>query len=184
MRLDSNGDELLAGFRRGEAVKMLFNAVRAAIFGAAFIFLWGWVALGVHSRYDETLGFALAGWTRGLGVVVMAVGGVLAFACVATFVTRGEGTPAPFDPPRKFVAAGPYRFVRNPMYIGGFILLFGFGLYEQSPAILVFTLPWLLLAHLFVILYEEPHLRGTFGAPYEEYCRSVRRWLPRRSPAP
>ncbi len=93
---------------------------------------------------------------------------------MATFVTRGEGTPAPFDPPRKFVA---------PMYMGGFIVLFGFGLYEQSPAILLFTLPWLLFAHLFVILYEEPHLRVTFGAPYEAYCRSVRRWLPRRSPA-
>jgi protein-S-isoprenylcysteine O-methyltransferase Ste14 len=53
-------------------------------------------------------------------------------------------------------------------------------LYEQSPAILLFTLPWLLLAHLFVILYEEPHLRATFGTPYDAYCRSVRRWLPRR----
>jgi hypothetical protein len=61
-------------------MKTLFNAVRAAIFGAAFIFLWGWVALGVRSRYDDTLGFALAGWTRGLGAVVMAAGGILAFA--------------------------------------------------------------------------------------------------------
>jgi protein-S-isoprenylcysteine O-methyltransferase Ste14 len=57
-------------------------------------------------------------------------------------------------------------------------VLAGFGLYEQSPAILLFALPWLLLAHLFVILYEEPHLRVTFGTPYEAYCRSVRRWLP------
>ena len=109
----------------------------------------------------------------------MVVGGVIAFTCIATFVTRGEGTPAPFDPPRKFVAAGPYRYVRNPMYVGGFIVLLGFGLIERSPAILLFTLPWLLLAHLFVILYEEPHLRSTFGETYEEYCRTVRRWLPR-----
>ncbi len=156
-------------------MKTLFIALRAAIFGSGFIFLWGWVALGLHNRYDNSLGFALAGWTRVLGVALMAAGGTLAFACVATFVTRGEGTPAPFDP--------PYKFVRNPMYIGGFIVLFGFGLYEQSPAILLFTLPWLLFAHLFVILYEEPHLRATFGAPYEAYCRSVHRWLPRRSPA-
>jgi protein-S-isoprenylcysteine O-methyltransferase Ste14 len=111
----------------------------------------------------------------------MSVGGVLAFACVAAFVTRGEGTPAPFDPPRKFVAAGPYHFVRNPMYIGGFLVLFGFGLSERSPAIVLFTLPWLLCAHLFVIAYEEPHLRSTFGTAYEEYCRSVRRWRPRLS---
>jgi protein-S-isoprenylcysteine O-methyltransferase Ste14 len=164
-------------------MKTLLIALRAAIFGSGFIFLWGWVALGLHNRYDTSLGFALAGWTRVSGVALMAAGGTLAFACIATFVARGEGTPAPFDPPRKFVAAGPYKFVRNPMYIGGFIVLFGFGLYEQSPAIPLFTLPWLLFAHLFVILYEEPHLRATFGAPYEAYCRSVRRWLPGRFPA-
>ena len=164
-------------------MKTLFIALRAAMFATGFILLWGWVALGLHNRYDTSLGFALAGWTRVLGVALMAAGGILAFACVATFVIRGEGTPAPMDPPRKFVAAGPYQFVRNPMYIGGFIVLFGFGLYEQSPTILLFTLPWLLLAHLFVILYEEPHLRATFGAPYDAYCRSVRRWLPRRSSA-
>jgi len=164
-------------------MKTLFVALRAAIFGTGFIFLWGSVALSLHHRYDVTLGFALYDWTRALGIALMAAGGTLAFACVATFVTRGEGTPAPFDPPRKFVAVGPYRFVRNPMYIGGFIVLLGFGLYEQSAAILLFTLPWLLSAHLFVILYEEPHLRSTFGAPYDMYCRSVRRWLPRRLPA-
>jgi protein-S-isoprenylcysteine O-methyltransferase Ste14 len=164
-------------------MKTLFIALRAAVFGSGFILLWGWAALGLHNRYHTALGFALPGWTCGLGIALMAAGGTLAFACVAAFVTRGEGTPAPFDPPRKFVAAGPYQFVRNPMYVGGFIVLFGFGLYEQSPTILLFTLPWLLFAHLFVILYEEPHLRATFGTPYEAYCHSVRRWLPRRWPA-
>lgn len=160
-------------------MKTLFIALRATIFATGFIFLWGWVALSLHDRYDATLGFGLSGWTRALGIAVMAAGGTLAFACVATFVTRGEGTPAPFDPPRKFVAAGPYKIVRNPMYVGGFIVLLGFGLYEQSPTILLFTLPWLLLAHSFVVLYEEPHLRATFGTPYDAYCRSVRRWWPR-----
>src|SRR5258708_8121699 len=150
-------------------MKTLFIALRAAIFGSGFIFLWGWVVLGLHHRYDSSLGFVLAGWTRVLGVALMAAGGRLAFACAATFVARGEGTPAPFDPPRKFVAAGPYQFVRNPMYIGGFIVLFGFGLYEQSAAILLFTLPWLLLAHLFVFLYEDPHLPATFRAPHDSH---------------
>jgi len=161
-------------------MKTAFTALRAAVFGAGFIFLWGWIALALHYRYDSAIGFTLAGWARGLGIAAMIAGGILAFACVATFVARGEGTPAPFDPPRKFVASGPYQFVRNPMYIGGFTVLFGFGLYEQSPAILLFTLPWLLLAHLFVIVYEEPHLRATFGTEYEAYCGSVRRWLPLR----
>jgi protein-S-isoprenylcysteine O-methyltransferase Ste14 len=160
-------------------MKTLFIALRSAFFSALFIWLWGWVALSLHRKYDATLGYTLPAWSRALGITFLAAGGVLAFACIATFVTRGQGTPAPMDPPRKFVAAGLYKLVRNPMYIGGFIILFGFGLYESSPAILLFTLPWLLLAHLFVLLYEEPHLRATFGAPYEAYRRSVRRWLPR-----
>jgi protein-S-isoprenylcysteine O-methyltransferase Ste14 len=162
-------------------MKTLFIALRAILFGTGFILLWGWVALSLHHRYDANLGFSLAAWTPVLGIALMAVGGTLAFACIATFITRGEGTPAPFDPPRKFVAAGPYKFVRNPMYSCGFIVLLGFGLYEQSPAILLFTLPWILLAHLFVIVYEEPHLHATFGTPYDTYCRLVHRWLPRGS---
>jgi protein-S-isoprenylcysteine O-methyltransferase Ste14 len=160
-------------------MKTIFTALRAMVFATGFIFLWGWVALAVHHGYDGNFGFALPVWTRALGIASMVAGGALALACVATFVTRGEGTPAPFDPPRKFVAAGPYTFVRNPMYIGGFNVLLGFGLYEGSPAILLFALPWLLCAHLFVILYEEPHLRANFGTPYDAYYRSVRRWLPR-----
>jgi protein-S-isoprenylcysteine O-methyltransferase Ste14 len=174
----------LLASEKDQAMKTLFVAFRAAIFGSGFIFLWGWVALSLHKRYGITFGSQRPDWARALGIGLMAAGGVLAVACVTTFVTRGEGTPAPFDPPRKFVVTGPYRFVRNPMYIGGFIVLFGFGLYEQSPTILLFTLPWLLLAHLFVILYEEPHLRSTFGVPYDVYCRSVRRWLPSRLPTP
>ena len=112
----------------------------------------------------------------------MIAGGILALACIANFVAKGEGTPAPFDPPRQFVEVGPYKLVRNPMYIGGCVALLGFGMYEQSYTILLFGVPWILLAHLFVILYEEPHLRATFGTTYDAYCCSVRRWVPRRFP--
>ena len=159
-------------------MKTILVALRAAVFGAAFIWLWGWVAQSLHRSCDPALGIALPPWTRPLGIVLLAAGGTLALACIATFVARGGGTPAPFDPPRKFVAAGPYKIVRNPMYIGGYFALLGYGLYQHSPAIALFTLPWLLCAHIFVILYEEPHLRATFGATYEAYCRSVQRWLP------
>ena len=88
-------------------MKTFFIALRATIFGAGFILLWGWVALSLHDRYDTALGFALPAWTRILGITAITAGGILALACVATFVTRGQGTPAPFDPPRKFVVAGP-----------------------------------------------------------------------------
>jgi protein-S-isoprenylcysteine O-methyltransferase Ste14 len=164
-------------------MKTIFIALRAALFATGFIVLWGWIATSLHDRYDAALNFALPGWAPALGVGLMTAGGILALACVAMFVGRGEGTPAPFDPPRKFVAAGPYRFVRNPMYVGGFAALLGFGLFQRSAAILLFTLPCFVAAHLFVIVYEEPHLRATFGETYDAYCRSVHRWLPRWSAA-
>jgi protein-S-isoprenylcysteine O-methyltransferase Ste14 len=162
-------------------VKTIFIAVRALIVMVAFLWLWAWVALGLR-RYDSPYNLQLPDWTNVLAIPVMLAGAALAVACVATFVVIGRGTPAPFDPPRQFVAVGLYRYVRNPMYIGGALLLAGFALYLRSGAALVFCFPWLLLAHIFVLAYEEPSLRSKFGAPYETYCRTVPRWIPRFRP--
>jgi protein-S-isoprenylcysteine O-methyltransferase Ste14 len=110
----------------------------------------------------------------------MVLGGALALACGATFVVVGRGTPAPFDPPREFVPVGPYRFVRNPMYVGAAALLMGFGLFERSLAILALAVAGLILAHLFVVFAEEPGLEERFGDSYRSYKASVRRWVPGR----
>jgi protein-S-isoprenylcysteine O-methyltransferase Ste14 len=77
------------------------------------------------------------------------------------------------------VSAGPYKFVRNPMYIGGFLLLAGFGLIQRSLAILLFALALLGLFHLFVVFVEEPGLKKRFGQSYLDYKQIVKRWLPR-----
>ena len=161
-------------------MKTLFIAIRALIVMTAFLGLWAWIAQGLR-RYDRVYNLQLPAWTRSLAIPVMLAGGALAVACVCTFVVVGGGTPAPFDPPRQFVAVGLYRYVRNPMYLGGALLLAGFALYLRSGAALAFCLPWLLLAHIFVLAYEEPALRRKFGAPYEAYCRRVPRWIPRFS---
>jgi protein-S-isoprenylcysteine O-methyltransferase Ste14 len=94
---------------------------------------------------------------------------------VFTFVFIGKGTPAPFDPPRKLVVRGPYRFVRNPMYIGAGITLAGAALYYQSLPLLGYTGLFFLITHLFVVLYEELTVRRTFGEEYEAYFRRVSR---------
>ncbi len=65
------------------------------------------------------------------------------------------------------------------MYIGGALLLLGFGLYQRSPSIVLFVPAWWLLAHLLVVFYEEAHLRSKFGPDYDEYCRRTPRWIPR-----
>lgn len=154
-------------------------ALRAVVVVCLFVWLWAWVALGLRS-YDPRFRLTLPDWTGLLAVPVMLAGAAIGLTCVATFVFRGRGTPAPFDPPRQFVAVGLYRYVRNPMYIGGSVLLAGFALFLRSGAALLFCLPWLLLGHIFVLLYEEPTLRRKFGATYEEYCRTVPRWIPRK----
>ncbi len=160
-------------------MRTLFTAARALVVAAGFLYLWRWAAWRVHTL-DGAWGLTLPAWTAAPGTALMALGGLLALACVGTFAVRGHGTPAPFDPPRQFVAAGPYRWVRNPMYIGALLLLAGYGLYLHSGAVLLFSGVWLGLAHLFVVVYEEPALRRRFGAAYENYCATVRRWLPSR----
>jgi protein-S-isoprenylcysteine O-methyltransferase Ste14 len=114
------------------------------------------------------------------GLVLGAAGATLALWCVMTFAVVGRGTPAPFDPPRRLVVQGPYRAVRNPMYLGAGLALAAAALFYQSLVLLAYTALFLLATHLFVIGYEEPTLRRTFGRDYEVYCQQVRRWWPRR----
>jgi len=109
----------------------------------------------------------------------MAIGLGIMAVCVATFVLRGRGTPAPFDPPRAFVASGPYRWVRNPMYIGMFVFLVGYALCAVSFAALLVAFAMLAITHLVAVLYEEPSLARRFGEPYREYRRTTPRWIPR-----
>ena len=110
---------------------------------------------------------------------MMAMGACLGLVCVGTFITLGRGTPAPFDPPIEFVARGPYRFVRNPMYIGGLSLLAGLGLFVKSGAIVVFVVLLSLAVHLGVVYLEEPDLEKRFGESYQKYNKAVNRWLPK-----
>lgn len=99
--------------------------------------------------------------------------------CILTFVILGKGTPAPFDPPRRLVVRGPYRIVRNPMYIGAVIALAGAALFYKSIPLLSYAGVFGIISHVFVVFYEEPTLRGTFGNDYEVYCGHVRRWWPK-----
>jgi protein-S-isoprenylcysteine O-methyltransferase Ste14 len=153
-------------------------AARALIYASAFLGAWAWLAYEAHLR-DVPFGFPLPAWLAPVGIVLMVIGAALTAACVATFVVRGQGTPAPFDPPRAFVASGPYRWVRNPMYIGAFLLLAGYALCAVSFAALLVPLALLGAAHVFVVLYEEPVLEKRFGESYREYRRTTPRWIPR-----
>jgi protein-S-isoprenylcysteine O-methyltransferase Ste14 len=159
-------------------VNTFFRILRSIIYVPLFILFFGWIALRVRV-YDPKIGIELPGWTRLPGIIFMIAGGFLVLTCVVIFITRGKGTPAAFDPPTEFVATGPYAYVRNPMYIGGFILLTGFGLYHHSLSILILLLILFLVFHLFVVYYEEPTLEKQFGKSYSEYKKRINRWIPK-----
>ena len=159
-------------------MKTLFIAVRALFYMMGFVFVSGWVVLQV-GVFDFVIGGTLPPWTVVVGVILMIAGGVLGLVCVGVFVIRGKGTAAPFDAPIEFVAVGPYRYVRNPMYIGGLTMLVGFGCFEHSLSMVVFSVVWLFAAHCFVIYYEERTLERRFGESYLAYKKKVNRWLPR-----
>jgi len=77
------------------------------------------------------------------------------------------------------VVTGLYRYVRNPMYVGVLATILGQGLLLGSGSVLVYAAVVALGFHLFVLAYEEPTLRRTYGAEYEAYCAAVPRWWPR-----
>ncbi len=150
------------------------------MYSSGFILLWGWVASRVQ-RLDPDLGLSLPESLRAPGIGLMVLGFPIALACIANFVLRGRGTPAPFDAPRVFVPSGPYRYVRNPMYLGAWLALAGFGLFRRSGSVVLFSFVLLFVVHLFVVLVEEPGLERRFGETYLAYKRSVNRWVPRFS---
>lgn len=116
---------------------------------------------------------------RWLGVPPLAAGAALMILCIVDFMSRGRGTLAPVDPPTRLVIAGPYRYVRNPMYVAGVCILAGQFLWWQAPGLLVYLAVFWLATHLFVIGYEEPALGARFGAEYLQYREQVPRWVPR-----
>jgi protein-S-isoprenylcysteine O-methyltransferase Ste14 len=117
-------------------------------------------------------------WPQIIGMTIGTTGALIAAWCIFTFARTGSGTPAPFDPPRRLVILGPYRFVRNPMYIGAALALAGAALFYESLSLLTYSCVFLLGSHVFVVSYEEPALQRTFGPEYEQYQRRVRRWCP------
>ncbi len=127
-------------------------------------------------------GIASAFWSgfRGLvGAGIFAIGLATYAACSFWLVFFGKGPHVEFDPPKVFVATGPYRWVRNPVVITLLITVLGEAIYFNSIGIAILLTLGMPLAHYQVTKLEEPLLRKRFGDSYEAYCSRVNRWLPR-----
>lgn len=137
-----------------------------------------WIArrYGVQARWPSA---AADGALAAMGVVVLGVGLVLFAASLWQFFSHGRGTLAPWDPPRRLVVHGPYRYVRNPMISGVIFMLFGLAMGLRSRPHGVWAATFLAINAIYIPLLEEPMLEARFGAEYQRYCRHVRRLIPR-----
>ena len=141
----------------------------------AFLALPGVVAFGVP---------LLIAWPRvregsfnGLALILLIPGITLLLWCVRDFFVTGKGTLAPWDPPRNLVSSGPYRYSRNPMYVGVSLMLWGWAIAFGSWALVLYALIVMVAFHLRVLLNEEPYLARTHGRRWDDYRSRVPRWL-------
>lgn len=121
-------------------------------------------------------GLSISGWAFWLGVGFCIAAGALASWGILTFRRAGTNIP-PDEPALVVVTGGPYRFTRNPMYLGILGLLFGLALIFRLEWALVLWPVLALLLHFGVVKREERYMAAKFGAPYESLLKKTRRWV-------
>jgi protein-S-isoprenylcysteine O-methyltransferase Ste14 len=150
----------------------MFMILRAAV---AFAALPGIVAIALPFCW-----LTLQGQLQPLfapGLLLLAMGLLCLLICVREFLVFGQGTLAPWDPPRKLVRTGLYRYTRNPMYVSVLLVLFGWASAYLSWPLLIYTVALAAMFHLSLLLQEEPCLKRTYGEQWLEYAQRVPRWL-------
>lgn len=171
-------------FRESEAQPFGVSALRTAIqtFVMWSIFL---ILLPAAIRAIE-LWIGIDSWrtsgTSAAGVALFALGGTLGLVSALVMVREGKGTPLPAACARALVVAGPYRWVRNPMAVGGIVQGFGVGLFLGSTLVLLYALAGAVLWNLVARPAEERYLAERFGNDYTAYRKAVRCWVPRLRP--
>jgi protein-S-isoprenylcysteine O-methyltransferase Ste14 len=133
------------------------------------------LALWPPSLRTDTAGLALLL----TGTVLLLCGAALVVHSVRLFVQLGRGTLAPWDPTQELVDRGAYRYSRNPMKGGLFLVLAGEALALQSPALATWLACFALVNVVYIRVHEEPGLTRRFGDRYRNYCARVPRWLPK-----
>ena len=151
----------------------VFNTILFTIFvpGTVAVLIPLWLVGDVRWQAN-----APATW---MGAVVAVTGAAIYLRCAWEFAVNGLGTPAPIAPTKFLVTTALHRYVRNPMYIGVALVIVGESVIFRSLHLVLYAAAMLTIAHTFVVLYEEPALRRQFGDSYDEYVRTVPRWVPK-----
>ena len=157
--------------------------ITAAAGSLAFLVLAPGVVAGIipwlithWGPLPPTEGVGALRWT---GLILIAAGLVVVLDAFARFGWEGRGTPAPVAPTRTLVVSGFYRYVRNPMYVAVAALIFGQAILFASWGVALYGIVIVAAFDTFVMLYEEPTLRRTYGDAYVAYCAVTPRWIPR-----
>ncbi len=162
---------------------MSWKLVQAIIVlpGMALIFI---PLLIVYLASDTRFAHALSGFsdvTLWVGLIIGCIGLALAIWTVALFSKHGSGTPAPWNPPSRFVVRGPYRHVRNPMIIGALFMIVSEALVLRSVPLALWAVVFFVGNAVYFPLSEEKRLEARFGDSYRAYRANVPRWIPRVS---
>ena len=136
----------------------------------------GAIALGYWLDGRRAVPFVPPGLVHPVGVALVVVGVALAISGAVTF-GLARTSPNPLKPSTTVVMHGPYRFTRNPMYLGMTLATIGAAVWINTAWILVLLVPALAVMRWHVITREEAYLEEKFGEPYRDYKRRVRRWL-------
>lgn len=159
----------------------------AAVIGSTVFFI------AVPLVVGGVIPWLLTGWQRHPGFLDMVplrlAGAALILAGLPAlidsfvrFALEGLGTPAPIAPTSHLVVTGFYRHVRNPMYVAVLAVILGQALLFADARLFIYGAAFWLACHLFVVFYEEPTLRRSFGAEYDVFRANVPRWIPRLRP--
>ena len=114
-----------------------------------------------------------------LAIFVGCLGAALSAWSVALLMRFGDGTPAPWEPTKKIVVRGPYRYVRNPMITGALLILSAQAMLFQSLPIAIWMIVFLVFNLIYFPKVEEPRMLKRFGDKYLKYQTHVPRWIPR-----
>lgn len=114
-----------------------------------------------------------------LGLLLFLAGAGLLFSGAYYLVLRGDGTPFPFDPPKRMVVAGPYARLQHPMTLGFLAVAYAEAVWCYSASLGLYAVLLTVLANIYLTYIEEPGLEKRFGDDYRAYRNAVPRWIPR-----
>jgi protein-S-isoprenylcysteine O-methyltransferase Ste14 len=156
--------------------------LQVATSGLLFLFLIPETVFAFRPSYNWTPLLAMQGGQRQLALLMVMVLALPGVGAVQEFTQRGDGTPIPYDPPKRLLTSGIYRYLANPMQISCTLVMLLWAALLRNP--------WLVLAPFASVIYsagiarwdERQDLAARFGAPWRDYRNEVHDWLPRLIP--